>query len=104
MLKSKYFWIAILILVPSVAVWIMHGLGWAIVVLHMAIAFSFFVFIGKRRGPVMIYPDYDEDDEVIMVEKPPHRRSSASDRARDLYFSKGLRNIYRDDANELGHK
>ena len=38
------------------------------------------------------------------MERQPQRRSGYSERVRDLYFPKGLRNIHQDGLNELGQR
>jgi len=86
MLKSKYFWIAMLILVPFIVVWIMEGFGWAIATL--VIMGFLFLFIlagtGKRRRRYTIVEDDDYDEEII-VERRQRRPSSSFNRAMDLH-------------------
>jgi len=105
MLRSKYFWIAMVILVPFIVVWVMYGLAWAVGML-VAIGVLFLLVLGGRRSRRRRYIVYDEDDEedVIIVEKRPQRRSGYSEQVRDLYFPKGLRNIHQDGLNELGQR
>lgn len=111
MLRSKYFWIAIVVLVPFIVVWVMYGIAWALGMLGMlAILFLFVSGSGRRRGKrYIVYEedddeDYDEDEEVVILEERRPRSSSASDRMRELYFPKGLRNIHQDGLNELGKR
>jgi len=112
MLRSKYFWIAIVILVPFIVVWVMYGIAWALGMLGM-LAILFLFVSGSRRRRAKRYivyeedddEDYDEDEEdVIIMERQPQRRSGYSERVRDLYFPKGLRNIHQDGLNELGKR
>jgi hypothetical protein len=109
MLRSKYFWIAIIILVPFIVVWVMYGIAWA---LGMLVVFAIlFLFVaGSRRRGAKRYIVYEEDDDedydedVIIMKRRPQRRSGYSERVRDLYFPKGLRNIHQDGLNELGQR
>jgi len=106
MLRSKYFWIALVIIVPFVFVWITEGLGWAIGML-LAVAFLFILIAGstrKRRRRIYYYDDDEDEDEEIIVERRSRGPSPSSERIRDLYFPKGLRNIHQDGLNELGQK
>jgi len=111
MLKSKYFWIAMVILVPFIVVWVMYGLAWAVGMLVAIGVLFLFVLGGRRSRRTRIYHVYedecdeDEDDEnVIIMERRPQRRSGYSERVRELYFPKGLRNIHQDGLNELGQR
>lgn len=106
MLKSKYFWIAMVILVPFVVVWIMYGLAWAVGLLVALAVLSFFVFGNRRRRGrrYIVYDEDDEDEDVIVLQRRPQRRSGSSERVRDLHFPKGLRNIHQDGLNELGQR
>lgn len=111
MLRSKYFWIAIVILVPFIVVWVMYGIAWALGMLGM-LAILFLFVSGSRRRRAKRYivyeeddEDYDEDEEdVIIVEGEPARHSERSEWVRDLYLPKGLRNIHQDGLNELGKR
>jgi len=108
MLRSKYFWIAMVILVPFIVVWVMYGLVWAVGMLGTLAVLSLFVF-GSRRRRGRRYIIYEEDDEgededVIIMERRPQRRSGYSERVRDLYFPKGLRNIHQDGLKDLGQR
>ena len=111
MLRSKYFWIAIVILVPFIVVWVMYGIAWALGMLGI-IGVLFLFILGDRRSrrtrTYRVYEDeYDEDEDeedVIIMERQPQRRSGYSERVRDLYFPKGLRNIHQDGLNELGKR
>ena len=111
MLRSKYFWIAIVILIPFIVVWVMYGIAWALGMLGM-LAILFLFVSGNRRRRAKRYivyeenaEDYDEDEEeVIIVEGESERRSKHSEWVRDLYLPKGLRNIHQDGLNELGQR
>lgn len=82
MLRSKYFWIAMVILVPFIVVWIMEGFGWAITALVIIGILFLFVLGGtRRRRRRYYYDDYDDYDEEIIVERRPRRSSSRSGRA-----------------------
>lgn len=105
MLRSKYFWIALVILIPFIIIWIMEGLAWAVGV-YIAIAGVTILILGgtrRRRRKIYYYYDNDDDDEII-IEQRPRRSPSSSDRVRDLYFPKGLRNIHQDGLNDLGQR
>lgn len=111
MLRSKYFWIAIVVLVPFIVVWIMYGIAWALGLLAIIGVLFLFILGGRRSRRRRIYrvyeDEYDEDEDeedVIIVERQPERRSEHSEWVRDLYFPKGLRNIHQDGLNELGQR
>jgi hypothetical protein len=111
MLRSKYFWIAIVILVPFIVVWVMYGLAWALGMLGVIGILFLFVLGGRRRRRTRIYrvyeDEYDEDEDeedVIIMERQPQGRSGYSERVRDLYFPKGLRNIHQDGLKEFGQR
>jgi len=111
MLRSKYFWIGVVILVPFIVVWIMYGFAWALGMLGM-IGVVFLLILGggrrRRRHVYHIYEDeYDGDEDkedVVVMERRPQKRSNSSEWVRDLYFPKGLRNIHQDGLNELGRR
>ena len=73
MLRSKYFWIAMVVLVPFLIVWIMEGLGWAIATYVVVGAFFLFALTRARRRRRIYY--YDEDDIYITKMRRPQRRS-----------------------------
>ena len=85
MLKSKYFWIAIVILVPFIVLWIMEGIGWAIATFVLVGIFflSAFATRSRRRRRYYYYDDDDYEEEII--ERTPRRPSSSFDRAMDLH-------------------
>lgn len=103
MLRSKYFWIAMVILLPFIVVWVMYGLAWAVGMLGALALLSLFV-LGSRGSRRRRYIVYDEDEDVIIMERRPRRRSGYSERVRDLYLPKGLRNIHQDGLNDLGQR
>ena len=51
----------------------------------------------------LIIDEHDEED-VIIMERQPQRRSGYSERVRDLYFPKGLRNIHQDGLGKFGQR
>lgn len=76
MLRSKYFWIAMLILVPFVVVWIMEGFGWAIATLVIMGILFLFILGGTRRRRRYYYYDDDYDEEIIVQRRPRGASSS----------------------------
>ena len=84
MLKSKYFWIAMAILVPFIVVWVMEGFGWAIATLVIMGILFLFILGGtrstRRRKRYYYYDDDDDYDEEIIEEiietRRPRRPSS----------------------------
>ena len=106
MLRSKYFWIAVVVLVPFIVVWVMYGLAWAIGMIVAVAILSLFVLGGRRsrRRRYIVYDEDDDNDDVIIMGRRAQRRSDSSERIRDLYFPKGLRNIHQDGLNELGQR
>ena len=69
MLKSKYFWIAMVILVPFIVVWVMEGFGWAIATLGI-VALFFLPALGvrsrrrRRYDYYDVYDDYGDDRDI----------------------------------------
>ena len=109
MLRSKYFWIAMLILVPFIVVWAMYGIAWAFGMLVMLGILLLFVSGGTRRRRRRVYrvieDDYDdEEDDVMIVEREPRRRSEHSEWVRDLYMPRGLRSIHQNGLDALGRR
>jgi len=86
MLKSKYFWIAMVILVPFIIVWIMEGFGWAIATL-VTIGVLFLIILGstkrRRRRYTIIDDDYDEE---IIVERGRRSPPSSFDTAKKWHI------------------
>jgi len=63
MLKNKYFWIALVILVPFIIIWITEGLAWAVGT-YVAIAVLTIMILGStRRRRRRTYYHYDDDDD-----------------------------------------
>lgn len=77
MLRSKYFWIAVAILVPFIIVWIMEGFGLAFATLViMGILFLFILLAGtSRRRRRDYYYDDDYDEEIHMTRRQAPSRS-----------------------------
>ncbi len=73
-----------LILVPSIVVWIMEGFGWAIATLAVMGILFLLILAGtrRRRRYTIIGDDYDEE---IIVERRQRRPSSSFNRAMDLH-------------------
>ncbi len=65
MLKSKYFWIAIVIVVPFIVLWIMEGIGWAIATFVLVGIFFLSAFLARsrRRRYHHYVDDYDYGDD-----------------------------------------
>ena len=75
MLRSKYFWIAMVILVPFIVVWVMYGLAWAVGML-VVIGVLFLFVLGGRRSQRRPDIDYGEDyDEGGRTDIYIHRRT-----------------------------
>ena len=94
MLKSKYFWIAMVILIPFIVVWIMEGFGWAIATLVIMGILFLFILAGTKRGTrrrryTIIE---DDDDEEIIVERGRRSPSSSFDTARKWHIPTVNRN------------
>lgn len=104
MVRSKYFWITLAIVIPFVVLWIKEGLMWAIITFLILGGLILFLTSRRRRSRryyVIDEDDYDEDEEIIIESG---RRTESSDRIRDLYFPKGLRNIHQEGLNNLGQR
>lgn len=70
MLGSKYFWLAVAVLVPFIIVWVEAGFGWAIATLVITgLVFLFVLLAGSssRRRRRYYYDDHDDDDEEIYL-------------------------------------
>ncbi len=72
MLRSKYFWIALFIIVPFVGIWITEGFGWAIVTLIIVLVLIARIGSSTRRRRRRYYR---EDDEEEIIERRPGRRN-----------------------------
>jgi len=62
MLRSKYFWIAMVVLIPFIVIWIMEGLAWAVGTL-VAIVVLFLLILGATRKRRRYYHSDNYDDE-----------------------------------------
>ena len=67
-LRNKYFWVALTILIPFAVVWYKEGFFWAIIVLIILGVIFFSIFAARRRRVRRYY--YDDDDEEIAVRRP----------------------------------
>lgn len=74
MLRSKYFWIVMVILVPFVVVWVMYGLAWAVGML-VAIGVLFLFVLGGRRSRPTGYDEESSYDEGGREDIYIHRRT-----------------------------
>jgi hypothetical protein len=83
MLRSKYFWIALVILGPFIFIWSMEGIGWAVAAL-VVVGLMFLLITGAaRRRPRYYYRDDDGSDrEELRV-----RRNASAQR-------RGLTNMH----------
>jgi len=100
MFKSKYFWIAVVIFVPFIVIWVLEGLVWAVGTLIAVVALFLLIATRSRRRRYYIQDDYDEE---IYVERRP-RGPSSSKSMRDLYFPKPLRDIHQRGLDDLGRR
>ena len=85
MLRSKYFWLAVAVLVPFIIVWVEAGFGWAIGGLIITGLVLLFVLSAgsSRRRKRYYYDDYDDDyDEEIYATR--RRAPGRSDIQRGL--------------------
>ena len=117
MLRSKYFWIAMLILVPFVVVWIMEGIGWAIATFVLVGIFLLSAFLARSRRRRYHYDvddyDYGDDrdinininyggDEERRPRRPPHIPPVVPINKKGVEFitgSKSLRKRQEEDLN-----
>ena len=67
MLRSKYFWLVVVLLVFFIIVWVNAGFGWAIITLIITGLISVFVISagGSRRRRRYYYDDEEEEDVYI---------------------------------------
>jgi uncharacterized membrane protein YqaE (UPF0057 family) len=76
MLRSKYFWIAMAILVPFIIVWVKEGFGWAIITLViMSLVFLFVLLAGRSSRRRRYYYDDEEEEEVYITRRRTPQRS-----------------------------
>jgi len=90
MLRSKSFWIAMVILVPFIVVWIMEGFGWAIATLVTMGILFLLILGGTRRRRRHYYYDDDYDEEIIVQRRP--RKTSSIETAAKWHIPKVNRN------------
>jgi len=95
MVRSKYFWITLAIVIPFIVVWVKYGFFWAIGML-IALGIMFLIIFTNRRRRIRRYyyddeEDYDEE-EIVMERR--RRSPSSSNRMRDLYIPKVDKNFY----------
>ncbi len=64
LLKSKWFWIALIVVIPFIAVWIMEGIGWAVATLGILLFLILFIGANSRRRRKYYYDEDDEYNEV----------------------------------------
>ena len=105
-LRNKYFWIALTITIPVLILWFKVSFFAAMVVLVVTSMIAIMIFTQRRRKTkrYYYYEDDDDEEEEMIIERRSRRPSSSSDRVRDLYFPKGLRNIHQDGLNSLGQR
>jgi len=115
MLRSKYFWLVVILLVFFIIVWVSAGFGWAIATLIITGLVSLFVLSasGRRRRRRYYYDDDEDDDEgydeevhVIRPKSPPrsdiqrgmdwHVPKVSKDGVEFLTGAKSLRKTQRD--------
>ena len=73
MLRNKYFWIALIIVIPFLVVWVTEGFGWAIATLVIMLMLFLFIGSGTRRRRRRYY--YEDDDEEEIIERRPRSRN-----------------------------
>ena len=112
MLRSKYFWLAVILLVLFVIVWVSAGFGWAIATLIITGLVSLFVISagGSRRRRRYYYDDEEEEEGVYVTRRRAPRRSDIQ-RAGDWHlprvdkegaeFSSGSKNLKRRQQQDL---
>jgi hypothetical protein len=84
MLRSKYFWLAVILLVLFIIVWVSVGFGWAIATLIVTGLVSLLVVsAGSRRERRRYYYD-EEEDKVEDVYITRRRQPQRSDIQRGL--------------------
>lgn len=75
MLRSKYFWLVVILLALFIIVWVSAGFGWAIATLIITGLVSLFVISagGSRRRRRYYYDDEEEEDVYITRRRTPQR-------------------------------
>jgi hypothetical protein len=89
MLRSKYFWLVVILSVLFIIVWVSAGFGWAIATLVVTGLVSLFVVSarGSRRRRRHYYDDEEEEEDVYMTRRRPPQRSDIQ-RGLDLHVPK----------------
>jgi len=83
MLRNKFFWIAVSLIIPFIVVWVMEGLLWAITTYFIAGALLLMAITGTRHRRTVYYYDEDDYDEGdIEVRRPQRRPSNIEEGAR----------------------
>lgn len=76
MLRSKYFWLAVILLVLFIIVWASVGFGWAIITLIITgLVFLFVLLAGGSRRRRRYYYDDEEEEEVYITRRRTPQRS-----------------------------
>ena len=92
MLRSKYFWLAVVLLVIFSIIWATEGFGWAIAtVVGMGFVFLILNAMGsgsRRRRRYYHYDDDDDCDEEIHVTRRQADRRSDIQRGLDWHVPK----------------
>ncbi len=78
MLRSKYFWIFMLILIPFLIIWISAGFGWAIITLIAFGVIAFFIILAMKSPRKTRRYYYDREDEEIVIRRTSQRPSQSS--------------------------
>lgn len=75
MLRNKYFWLVVILLVLFIIVWVSAGFGWAIATLIVTGLVSLFVMSagGGRRRKRYYYDDEEEEEVYITRRRTPQR-------------------------------
>jgi len=63
MVRSKYFWITLAIVIPFTVVWVKEGLMWAIITFLILGGLILFL-TRRRRRPRRYYLIEDEDEDI----------------------------------------
>jgi hypothetical protein len=77
MLRSKYFWLVVILLVFFIIVWVSAGFGWAIATLVITGLVSLFVISagGNRRKRRYYYDEEEDEEDVYMTRRRTPQRS-----------------------------
>jgi hypothetical protein len=109
MLRSKYFWLVVILLVLFIIVWASVGFGWAFATLVITGLVVLFVSLaGSRRRRTRYYYDDEEEEEVYITRRRAPRRNDIQrgldwhvpkvnkDGAEFITGAKGLRKTQKD--------